>query len=301
MPSRAKRIAIGLSVALLLASWALTLDGFFVSPDVLRWTDQERGEAVAEAYGASLENVSIRASDGANLKGWLFTPQDYHGRAVLLVHGGLGNRRDMLSHAEWLLTRGYACLLVDQRGCGTSGGRVSWGVNEPADISAWAAWLRDRKHASSVYGCGASRGSTTLLQSLALNAPFTGLALEATGAGNAAQPYQLLSDKMGISERTARMTWWPIIEPSFWWIRLRYGFDMRSVQDGVAAIRGSQVSVLLIHGSEDRLAAAERLRVANPQLTDLFVIPGANHDWFNVARPEVMNRMLKWFDVHARS
>jgi len=29
MPSRAKRIAIGLSVALLLASWALTVDGFF--------------------------------------------------------------------------------------------------------------------------------------------------------------------------------------------------------------------------------------------------------------------------------
>src|SRR5215470_15161220 len=111
MPSRATRIAIGLSVALLLAAWALTLDGFFVSPDILRWTDQERGEAVADAYSASLENVSIRASDGAILKGWLFSPQDYHGRAVLLVHAGLGNRRDMLGHAKWLLTRGYACLL----------------------------------------------------------------------------------------------------------------------------------------------------------------------------------------------
>src|SRR5258708_10159413 len=94
MPSRAKRIAICLSVAILLASWALTLEGFFVSPPILRFADQERGEAVAGAYGASLENVSIRASDGATLKGWLFTPQNYHGRAVLLVHAGLGNRRD---------------------------------------------------------------------------------------------------------------------------------------------------------------------------------------------------------------
>jgi alpha-beta hydrolase superfamily lysophospholipase len=291
-------------VAILVASWALTLDGFFVSPGILRWTDQERGQAVAAAYGASLENVSIRASDGAALRGWLFTPQDYRGNAVLLVHAGLGNRRDMLGHARCLLTRGYACLLIDQRGCGTSGGRVSWGVNEPADIAAWAAWLRDRTHASAVFGCGLSRGSTTLLQSLALNAPFTGLALEAAGSGNIAQPYHFISDKMGISERRARMMWWPLIEPSFWWIRLRYGFDMRNAQDGVAAIRGNHAAVLLIHGSEDRgaaLAGAERLRDANPQHTELVVIRGANHEWFSEDRPEVINRVLTWFDAHAKS
>jgi len=304
MPSRAKRIAIGLSVGLLLASWALTVDGFFRSPDILRWTDQERGEAVAEAYGASLENVSIRGSDGAILKGWLFTPRDYHGRAVLLVHAGLGNRRDMLGRAEWLLERGYACLLIDQRGCGTSGGSATWGVKEPADMSAWAAWLRDRTHASAVFGCGVSRGSTNLLQSLALKAPFRALALEATGAGNIAQPYQFIGDKMDMSERKARMMLWPVIEPTFWWIRVRHGFDMRSAQDGVAAIRGSRVAVLLIHGSDDRgaaLAGVERLRDANPQHTDLVVIRGADHQWFGPDRPEVMGRVLAWFDAHAKS
>jgi len=304
MPVRAKRIAICVVVAIVMASWALTLDGFFVSPNVLRWTDQERGAAVAEAYGASLENVSIRASDGATLKGWLFTPQDYHGRAVLLVHPGMGNRRDMVGHARWLLTRGYACLLIDQRGCGTSGGRVTWGVKEPADIAAWAAWLRDRTHAGSVFGFGTSRGSTNLVQSLALNAPFTGLALGATGAGNIAEPYQFIADKLGISERKARMLWWPLIEPSFLWIRLRHGFDMRSAPDGVAAIRDSQVAVLLIHGSEDRgaaLSGAERLRDANPQHAELVVIRGADHQWFSDARPEVMNRILAWFDAHAKS
>ena len=289
------------SVAILLASWAMTLDAFFTSPDILRWTDRERGQAVAGAYGASLENVSIRASDGATLKGWLFSPQNHHRPAVLLVHAGLGNRRDMLGHAKWLLARGYTCLLVDQRGCGTSGGLVSWGVNEPADIAAWAAWLRDRTHDNAVFACGVSRGSTTLLQSLALNAPLTAVVLEATGAGNVAQPYQLMSDKMGTSERTARIMLAPLIEPSFWWIRLHYGFDMRRVQDGVAAIRGSQVPVLLIHGSEDRLASAERLRHANPRHTNLFVIRGANHEWFGEDRPEVMNRVLAWFDAHPKS
>jgi uncharacterized protein len=301
MPSRAKRIAISASVAILLASWALTLDGFFVCPHILRRTDQERGEAVAEAYGASLESVAIRALDGAALKGWLFTPQDYHGRAVLLVHSGVGNRHEMLGPAKWLLERGYACLLVDQRGCGTSGGRISWGVNEPADVAAWATWLRDRTHASALFGYGVSRGSSTLLQSLALKAPFTGLALAATGAGNVAQPYQLIGDKMGISVRSARMMWWPLIEPSFWWIRAHYGFDMKKALDGVSAIRDSQVAVLLLHGSEDRLAAAERLRDANPQHTELVVIRGAGHQWFTPDQPEVMKQVLAWFGAHARS
>ena len=97
---------------------------------MLGWTDQEGGEAVADAYAASLENVSSRASDGAILKGWLFSPQDYHGRAVLLVHAGLGNRRDMLGHAKWLVL-GLIVPSIDQRAAA-----------HPADVSHGASTNR---------------------------------------------------------------------------------------------------------------------------------------------------------------
>jgi len=304
MPSRAKRIAFCVSLAILAAFWTMTLDGYFVRPVISKRIDPSLAEAVASAYGASWENVSIRASDGAILRGWLFTPQSHQGRAVLLVHAGLGTSRDMLSRAEWLLNRGYTCLLVDQRGCGTSGGRISWGIKEPGDISAWANWLRDRARSCAVFGYGLSRGSTTLVQSLAFRPPFAALAVEATGAGNIAQAYQFIGDKIGVSERTSRMISWPLIEPSFLWIRLRYGFDMKRVQDGVAAMRGSQVAVLLIHGTDDRgapLSGALRLRDANPQHTDLMLIRGADHEWFSPDRPEVMKRVVAWFDTHGTS
>jgi len=304
MPSRAKRIAILVSLAIIAAFWALTLDGFFVRPVISRPIDPARAEGVASAHAAAWENVSIRAADGVNLRGWLFTPQSAQGRAVLLVHGGLGSRQDMLGRAEWLLDRGYTCLLIDQRGCGTSGGRISWGVNEPRDISAWANWLRDQVHPSAIFGYGLSRGSTNLVQSLALRPPFAGLAVEATGAGNIGQPYQFIGDKMGVPERTSRMISWPLIEPSFLWIRLRYGFNMKKVQDGITAVRDTQSAVLLIHGSDDRgapFAGALRLHDANPQHTDLMVVRGADHDWFSTDRPEVMKRVLAWFDAHGKS
>jgi pimeloyl-ACP methyl ester carboxylesterase len=194
--------------------------------------------------------------------------------------------------------------VVDQLGCGTSGGRVSWGVKEPEDIARWATWLRDRTYFGSVFGYGLSRGSTTLVQSLAWDPPFNALALEATGAGNIGQPYQFLADKIGASERTAKMIWWPLIEPSFWWIRLWYGFNMKKVQDGASAIRGSQVAVLLVQGSADqgaRLEGAERLRDANPAHTELVVMRGADHEWFNAGRPEVLKQVVAWFDAHAHS
>jgi pimeloyl-ACP methyl ester carboxylesterase len=152
-----------------------------------------------------------------------------------------------------------------------------------------------------VFGCGVSRGATTLVQSLAFRPPFAGLAVEATGAGDISRPYELIGDKTDVSERTARMMWWPLIEPSLWWIHLHYGFDMKRVQDGIAAIRGSQVPVLLIQGSADRVVSAERLRDANPQHTELALIQGADHDWFSPARPEVMKLVLAWFDAHAKS
>jgi pimeloyl-ACP methyl ester carboxylesterase len=298
----AKRIGAFFAVALLLGAWALTIDGFFISPNFLRHADPERAAAVAETHQATWENASLRAADGVTVRGWLFTPDRPNHRAVLLVHAGVGNRREMLARAGWLLDNGYSCLLIDQRGCGVSGGRITWGVKEPDDIARWAVWLRARTGSGAIFGYGLSRGSTTLIQSLALKPPFTALAAEASGSGNIAQPYQFVSDKLGVSERTSRLISWPLIEPSFWWIRAHYGFDMRNAPDGIAAIRGSQTAVLLIHGGNDRgaaLSGVERLRDANPQHTDLVVIPGADHDWFSFDHPQTMRLVLAWFAEHS--
>ena len=62
--------------------------------------------------------------------------------------------------------------------------------------------------------------------------------------------------------------------------------------------------VLIVQGSDDRdtpLSGAERLRDANPSKVELVIIPGADHEWFSSGRPEVLKRVVTWFDAHAPS
>jgi hypothetical protein len=111
----------------------LTLNGFFVSLSILRFTDQDRAEAVAGEYAASWENVSIRASDGIVLRDWLFTPQNPQGRAVLLVHAVLGNRHDMLGRRNSCWTEDIRVFLLTNEAAAHPVGRFR-GVSTSREI-----------------------------------------------------------------------------------------------------------------------------------------------------------------------
>ncbi len=67
----------------------------------------------------SPEDVTFRATDGINLKGW-FLPQANSTRAVVLLHGVAASRLQMLQRALWLHDLGYNVFLYDARGCGES-------------------------------------------------------------------------------------------------------------------------------------------------------------------------------------
>ena len=65
-------------------------------------------------------NVEFEASDGVRLSGW-FAPGS-NGAAIVLVHGGGGDREGTIRHARMLHDAGYAVLLYDARGRGRSSG-----------------------------------------------------------------------------------------------------------------------------------------------------------------------------------
>lgn len=299
MTARGKLIALLLSAAVWLAVWILTIDSNFVHHHVP--IDADRAAKIASKYDASWQDVTIQASDGVPLKGWLVTPRHANRRAVLLVHGRGGTRQNMLVSAQSFLDAGYTCLLIDQRGSGGSGGVFTFGVHEPDDLARWARWLRGRPEIVAVFGFGGSRGSTTLIQSLAARPPLDGLAVVSAGTGIISHPYQLVGNQLSISEQSARLISWSIVEPSFAWVRLRHGVNLRESISGIEAIGSTEVPVLIIQGADDRttpLTGAIQLRDANPRKVELIVIPHADHEWFSNGRPEVIGRVLAWFGGH---
>ena len=107
----------------LLAVVAAVFVGFFVIFPTLLAIDflaKPRAAVNQAAVGLPHEDVAFAASDGVRLSGWYVRPRN--GAAIVLVHGGGGDREGTILHARMLAKAGYGVLLYDGRGRGESQG-----------------------------------------------------------------------------------------------------------------------------------------------------------------------------------
>ncbi|MFL6017909.1 MAG: alpha/beta hydrolase [Gaiellaceae bacterium] len=89
------------------------------------------------------ENVALRTADGIRLAAWYVPSRN--GAAIVLVHGGGGDRDGLKLHATMLARHGYGVLLYDERGRGDSGGRSNgFGWDWSADVRASVDFLERR-------------------------------------------------------------------------------------------------------------------------------------------------------------
>src|SRR5215469_8512235 len=134
-----------------------------------------------EKYGAELEDASIRADDGAEMKGWYIHPNEFNGNAVVLMHGITENREGVAGYGKLFLDHGYAVLLPDARGHGESGGEVAtYGVKDADDLHRWVSWIYAKEGSSlgCVYGFGESYGAALVLESLEVETRYCAVAVE---------------------------------------------------------------------------------------------------------------------------
>jgi pimeloyl-ACP methyl ester carboxylesterase len=123
------------------------------------------------------EDVSFETG-GNTLRGW-FSPCA-NGAAVLLLHGTDADRTQLAPVAHLLADRGYGVLLFDWPGHGASDGKVTWGADERAALTAA---LDFASRASRVEGArmgvfGFSMGSMVAVQVAARDPRVAALALE---------------------------------------------------------------------------------------------------------------------------
>jgi hypothetical protein len=122
-------------------------------------------EAIGDPPGRAYEPVTFEASDGLRLSGWYVPSRN--GAAVVLVHGGGGDRTGAVPHARLLARHGYGVLLYDSRGRGESDGSPNaLGWRWSRDVAGALAFLAARPDVEPgrIGGLGLSTGADVLLE-----------------------------------------------------------------------------------------------------------------------------------------
>lgn len=133
----------------------------------IAWTHKYR-EPIGEPPSSAFEPVTFSSADGLRLSGW-YSPSR-NGAAVILVHGGGGDRTGPRAHAQLLARHGYGALLYDARGRGESEGSpnaLGWGWDKDVEGALSFLAARPDVDADRVGAIGLSTGADVLLEAAA--------------------------------------------------------------------------------------------------------------------------------------
>ncbi|MDH3680029.1 MAG: alpha/beta hydrolase [Acidimicrobiia bacterium] len=216
--------------------------------------------------------VTLATTDGLQLGAWYSPPEP--GRPVIVVfNGNAGNRADRAPLGARLASAGLGVLLVDYRGYGGNPGSPS----EPTlalDARAAAHFVGTTAPGHGLVLFGESLGAAVAIE-LATEEPPAALILRS--------PFTSLVD-------VARAHY-PLVPARF--LRDEYPSDER-----VGALRSP---LLVIVGSGDSVvpaAQSERLYELAPEPKELLVIPGADHNDFELlAGGAMIEAILRFVDT----
>jgi uncharacterized protein len=265
---------------------------------------QQFAALVHEKYQAELQDVSITTEDSTVLKGWYVHPKNFNGNSVVVLHGITDNREGVAGYGKLFLDHGYAVLLPDARDHGESGGDMAtYGIKEAGDIHEWVSWIYDHDPPACVYGFGESYGAALMLQSLATEPRYCAVVVESSFSTAREMSYERVSGPLHVGPWFGHTIGWPVLEAALIYSTLRYHVDLLQPSP-LAAVRLSQVPVLLIHGERDRtISPRHGLMLANaaPDRVQLWIVPNAGHTMAWAADHQGFElRVLGWFEQHQK-
>ncbi len=239
--------------------------------------------------------VQLESTDRLTLKAaWVESPS-FQGSCVLSLHGAGGWRARSHRFLPWLLPAGYSVLAPDLRAQGESGGdTVTYGLLEQHDALGWTSWMRAHGCVK-IFGIGESLGASVLImaagqdptafQAVVAECPFADLLQAAEERARAFfhLPTPLAALAVGGGNLYVRAT-------------KDLNFAEASPVQSVGKLK---IPLLLIHGLADTRTPPQhsrQLAAANPDHTDLWLVPGARHvGAYTKAPQEFERRVLRFF------
>ena len=133
--------------------------GLFFHP-----TEYHGFETLPSSYYASSETLTINSSDGLELTGYHYTPENPNDKWVILVHGYGHNHKHMNGFAMQYLTNNYHVLEIDQRAAGDSEGEwLTMGAAEGNDVALWTQKIAEINSKAKITLHGVSMGAATAM------------------------------------------------------------------------------------------------------------------------------------------
>jgi uncharacterized protein len=232
-------------------------------------------------------NITYASGAGVLIHGWLVPGKPKQG-VVLLLHPVRGDRRDMISRAEFLRKRGYAVLMIDFQSHGENRGyRITYGDLESRDVTGAIQYLHHKLPDEKVAVLGVQMGADAIV--LAEDRP-------AVDAVILEQMYPTIN--RAIASRV-RNNIGPLAPLFSWLIMTQMQAQKEIPANRLSAIdRMSKLGapVLIINGTADshttiEEARAELAAAAPPK--ELWAVEGAGHvDLHEFAKAEYERRVL---------
>ncbi|MBQ3055470.1 MAG: alpha/beta hydrolase [Oscillospiraceae bacterium] len=224
----------------------------------------------AEAESLPHTDVKIKSFDGLTLCGKFY---EYAPDATveLLMHGYRGTaERDLCGAVQRCFALGHSALIVDQRACGNSEGRViTFGVKEYRDCLSWVEFLSPRR----ILLGGISMGASTVLIAAGKPLPENVVGVLADcGYSSAREIICTVIRGMHLPPRLA----YPFVRLG---ARLFGGFDPDS-ESPLKSLETCTLPVVFLHGEADDFVPCDmsrRMYEACPSKKKFISFPKAGH------------------------
>lgn len=206
---------------------------------------QNKVENIEWLNKVSFEKVEIN-SYGLKLVADLF--ENKSDRWVIMIHGYLGKKEEMLHMSKYYYDRGYNVLLPDLRCHGESEGTyIGMGYTDRLDILNWIKYITDKNKSAKIILHGHSMGAATTLFA-AGERPNNLICCIADSSYTSV--YDIFASQLKV---LYQLPSFPILNISSFIFKTFYdGYNLKKAS-ALDATKNINVPVLFIHGTKDSL------------------------------------------------
>ncbi len=249
---------------------------------------------IRETRAMPHKDLEITSFDGLTLRGKYY---EYAPGATveLMFHGYRGNaERDLCGGVQRCFALGHSALIVDQRGCGRSDGRViTFGVNESRDCLRWIDCLRQLLGEDvKIILTGISMGAATVMAAAGRELPDNVVGILADCGYTS--PEAIMKKVIRSMKLPAELAY-PFVKLG---ARLYGGFHLEEISP-IQAMAGCPVPVIFFHGEADDFVPCDMSRENYAACTArkrLVTIPGAGHGLsYPVDKERYLQAMREFF------